>query len=250
MLKDERYDRILQIVDEKEYVSANELAKTLYVSMPTIRRDLAELHAKQLLLRSHGGAKKIKSDHKVTPLDFRKTLNISEKRRICEKASALINDNDIIFIDASSTAMQLIDYISGKKNLTVITNGIPLAALLMNKGIKAYCTGGEIQTNSLAMSGSFAEDFIRSFNIDTAFFSCFGVNSDGMIVDASLSETMFRKVAIRHANKSVFLCDSSKFDLSAAYNLMPIDDVDVVVTTRDDVDLYFGYNYKTTVIKC
>ena len=61
---------------------------------------------------------------------------------------------------------------------------------------------------------------------------------------------MFRKVAVRHAKKSVFLCDSTKFDTTASYNLMPLDDVDVVVTTRDDVDLFFGYNYKTTVIKC
>ena len=29
MFKDERYDKILKIVDEKEYVSANELAKML-----------------------------------------------------------------------------------------------------------------------------------------------------------------------------------------------------------------------------
>lgn len=249
MFKEERYNKILEIVDEKEYVSAAYLSKTLYVSMPTIRRDLAELHSKQLLLRSHGGAKKINSDHKVTPLDFRKTLNSGEKRKICEMASSLVNDNDIIFIDASTTAMQLVDFISHKKSLTVITNGLPLATLLMSKGIKAYCTGGEIQNNSLALSGSFAEDFIRSFNIDLCFFSCFGVNSDGMIVDASMSETMFRKIAIRHAKKSVFLCDSSKFNLSASYNLMPLDDVDYVVTTYNDVDMFFGYNYKTTVIK-
>ncbi len=249
MIKEERYDKILEIVDEKEYVSAKELSTTLYVSMPTIRRDLAELHKKQLLLRSHGGAKKINSDHKVTPLDFRKTLNMNEKRKICEKASALVNDNDIVFIDASTTAMQLVDFIANKKSITVITNGLPLASLLKIRGIKAYCTGGEIQNNSLALSGSLAEDFVSNFNIDIAFFSCLGVNEKGMIVDASLGETLLRKAAVRHSKKSVFLCDSTKFNLSASYNLMPIDELDVIVTTNKDVDLFFNYNYKTTVIK-
>ena len=249
MIKEERYDRILKIVDEKEYISASELAKTLYVSMPTIRRDLAELNSKKLIIRSHGGAKKVSPEQTVSPVDFRKTVNSAEKRKICESASRLIGDNNIIFIDASTTAMKLADFLTAKKNLTVITNGIPLASLLINKGIKAYCTGGEIQNGSLALSGSFAEDFVRSFNIDLCFFSCYGVNTDGMIVDTSMSETMLRKITARHAKKSVFLCDNTKFDKSAPYNLMPIDDVDVVVTDFRDIDVYFGYNYKTDVIK-
>lgn len=249
MIKQERYDKILELINEKEYMSANELAKKLYVSMPTIRRDLAELHQKQLILRSHGGAKKIDIDHKVTPLDFRRSQNSTEKRRICEKAASLIKDNSIIFIDASTTAMQLVDFIGSRKSLTVITNGIPLASQLKNININAFCTGGEIENNSLALTGILACDFIRSFNIDLCFFSSYGVNNDGQIVDTSMNETMLRRTAIRHAKKSVFLCDSTKFGVSAPYNLTQLDEIDVVVTPFTDIDLFFGYNYKTTVIK-
>ena len=230
MLKEERYDKILEIIDEENYTSAQDLSKRLYVSLPTVRRDLAELQKRNLILRSHGGAKKINTEHIVMPLDFRKTLNQSEKRRICCAAAKLIKDNDIVFIDASTTALQLSDFLADKKSITVVTNSIPLSAALHKKHIKTYCTGGEMLNHSLGYAGSYAEEFIRNFNIDIMFFSCCGINDSGMIVDASLPETVLRKAAVRCSATVVFLCDHSKFGLRAPYNVMAINDADFVIT--------------------
>ena len=210
MLKEERYDKILAILEEESYISALKLSKILYVSLPTVRRDLAELGRRNQIIRSHGGAKKIQSEHIVAPLDFRKTVNAAEKRALCRYAANLVKDNEIIFIDSSTTTLLMADFLSDKKNITVITNGIPLAALLVQKGIKTYCTGGEIFQNSLAHFGSFAEEFIRKFNIDTMIFSCHGVNESGMLTDPSLPETQIRRVAINQSKKTVFLCDTER----------------------------------------
>lgn len=230
MLKDERYDKILNILEEENYITSQELAKRLYVSMPTIRRDLAHLEGEKRLIRNHGGAKMINSEHIVTPLDFRKNVNHLEKRRICKKASELIEDNNIVFIDASTTAMELSEFLSSKQNITIITNGIPLLIALTKKGIKTYSTGGELQENSLAYAGTFSEEFIKKFNIDICFFSSHGVNKSGMIVDTSLPETQLRKTVIAQSQKKVFLCDSTKFNLTAPYNLLPIEKADFVIT--------------------
>ncbi len=230
MLKDERYDKILEILEEETYTSAASLSKRLFVSLPTIRRDLSELQRKNLIIRSHGGAKKINSEHTVMPVDFRKTLNYSIKRKLCSEAAKLIKDNDIIFIDASTTAVHIAEYISTKKTVTVITNSIPLSLNLSKKGIKTFSTGGEIQEKSLGYAGSYAEDFVKNFNIDIMFFSSYGINNQGNIVDASLPETTLRKVVAKQSNKTVFLCDSSKFYMSAPYNVMSVEDVDCVIT--------------------
>ena len=248
MLKDERYNKILEILENEKYISAKDLSKRLFVSMPTIRRDLSELQKKNLLLRSHGGAKKINAEHIVMPLDFRKTVNSQEKKRLSKAASKLINDNDIVFIDASTTVLQIAEFLSDKNQVTVITNGIPLAMLLSKKGIKTYCTGGEIQGNSLAYAGSFAEEFIRKFNIDIAFFSCHGINDKGMIIDTSLSETQFRKALINQSKKSVFLCDSKKFNLSAPYNLIPLKDVDYIITNSDNIKNFLPEKSRDNII--
>ncbi len=239
MIKEERYDQILAIIERERYVSAARLSQMLYVSLPTIRRDLAELARRNQIIRSHGGAKLIQSEHIVAPLDFRKTVNAAQKRALCRCAASMVKDHDIIFIDASTTTLQMADFLSDKKGITVITNGIPLATLLVQKGIKTYCTGGEIFENSLAHFGSFAEEFIQKFNIDTLFFSCHGVNEKGMLTDPSLPETQIRKVAIHQSETTVFLCDETKFSLSTPYNLVPIQTIDHIITNSNIVKKYF-----------
>lgn len=159
MLKEERYDKILTILEEESYISATKLSEMLYVSLPTIRRDLAELGRRNQIIRSHGGAKKIHHEHVVAPLNFRKTVRALEKRELCRSAAKLVQDNDIIFIDSSTTTLQMADFLGEKKGITVITNGITLATLLVKKGIKTYCTGGR---NLREFLGSFRK-FRRRF---------------------------------------------------------------------------------------
>lgn len=248
MLKEERYDKILEILEKEKYVSAHKLSKILYVSLPTIRRDLTELQLRKQIIRSHGGAKKIESEHIVAPLDFRKTVNITEKRKLCRGAASFVEDNDIVFLDASTTTMQMADFLSEKKNLTVLTNGIQLAATLVKKGIKTYCAGGEMFENSLATFGSFAEEFIQKFNIDIFIFSCHGVNEKGILTDPSLPETQIRKAAIAQSKKTVFLCDESKFKRSAPFNLVPIQKIDYIVTNSEIIEELFMLNKNNIIV--
>jgi len=248
MLKEQRYDKILSILDKEKYISAHKLSEMLFVSLPTIRRDLAELDHRNQIIRSHGGAKAIEPEHIVTPLNFRKTVNSLQKRTLCQAAANLVSDNEIIFIDSSTTTLQMADFLGEKKNITVITNGISLATLLVQKGIKTYCTGGEIFQNSLAHFGSFAEDFIRRFNIDTMFFSCHGVNDNGMLTDPSLPETQIRKAAINQSKKTVFLCDKSKFSLSTPYNLISIKEVDYIITDSSKIKEFLDIKNKIIIV--
>lgn len=240
MLKEERYEKILEIINEEKYVSAADLSKRLFVSLPTIRRDLSELSERNQILRNHGGASKINPDHVSTPFNFRKTLNYNIKRKLCEKAAELINDNDIVFIDGSSTLFQISEFISAKKSITVITNGLPLSMTLRKKGIHTFCTGGEISEESFASAGCFAEEFINNFNFDIMFFSCSGVTPSGIITDTSLAESALRKKAAANSSKIVFLCDSSKFNKFAPHNLLPTCDTDYVIT-----DYNKGGNFST-----
>lgn len=233
MLKDERYDKILKILEAEKYISSQELAKRLFVSMPTIRRDLAYLEKKKQVVRNHGGARKINDEYMVMPLSFRESVNHIEKRQLCEAAHKLIKDDSIVFLDGSTTVLQLAEFIFAKQNVTVITNGIPVSLLLTKKGIKTYSTGGELLENSMAYAGSFAEEFIHKFNIDICFFSSHGVSKNGIIVDTSLPETQLRSLVIKQSAKSVFLCDKTKFGLTAPYNLMAMDDVDYIITNCD-----------------
>ena len=51
MIPDERRKEILELLDEKGYVSVKDLSQRLYVSLPTIRRDLTLLEREGYVLR-------------------------------------------------------------------------------------------------------------------------------------------------------------------------------------------------------
>ena len=159
----------------------------------------------------------------------------------------MINEKDIIFIDSSTTTLQLEEFIDSKSMVTVITNGMALATILAKKGIKTYCTGGEIFENSLANFGGFAEEFIQRFNFDKMFFSCLGVNEKGMLTDPSLPETQIRKTAIAQSKKTVFLCDESKLEHSAPFNLVPIQKIDCIITNSKKLQKLFVLNENNSI---
>lgn len=229
MLKIERQQKILDIIREKSFASVPMLSKMLYVSLPTIRRDLTELQKSGLIIRSHGGAMILSEGSYQIPLDFRNGRNTHEKLEMCRKAARLISDGDIIFIDASTSTMHIADFITAK-NVTVVTNGMPVAMLLAKKNIKTYFIGGEILPISLGCGGILSEEIVAKFNYNLVFFSSYGINEKGMIIDTSLVETALRKEVFKTCGKKVFLCTKDKEGLNAPYNLINVKDVDYVIS--------------------
>ena len=76
MIPDERRKQILELLNEKGYISVEELSQKLYVSLPTIRRDLTLLEKEGSVLRTHGGASFNKPDSFAEPFDLRKKKNL------------------------------------------------------------------------------------------------------------------------------------------------------------------------------
>ena len=240
MLKNERQERILELIDEHRYVTAQQLSRLLYVSLPTVRRDLAELQQQGLILRNHGGAKKAEEGTVEIPLSFRNSYKQKEKKRLCRAAATLVKDGDTLFIDGSTTLLPMADCLADRHNLTVITNGIPLAMLLNNRHIRTYCTGGELQEASIAMAGRYAEELLAHFNVDTVFFSAYGINDRGYIVDTALPEMQLCCAAIHAAKQAVFVCDGGKFCRTAPHNILPLQQLDRLVTnTQPPKALHF-----------
>ncbi len=240
-MKAERQNNILEILKEKKFATVEYLVTTLYSSAPTIRRDLNELRDKGYIKRSHGGAALADSENAPIHIDFRNQKHTAEKIRICQKASTLIKENSVIFIDCSTTTLHLADYIPQDKNITVVTNSFLLCARLSEKNIKTYCTGGILIPESKAFGGSKAESFTEDFCADIFFFSTHALDDNGKITDYSDIETSLRRVMMKNAKTTVFMCDSSKFSKTSAFNVTTLDKIDYIVT---DVKLELKNPYK------
>lgn len=229
-MKAERQENILEILKEKRFATVEFLTKALYSSAPTIRRDLNELEEKGFVKRSHGGAMIAEGENSPIPIDFRNRKNIYEKISMCKKAVELVKANSIIFIDGSTTTLHIADYIPTDKNITVVTNSLPVCAKLCERNIQTHCTGGILVPSSKAFVGQRAEKIIRDFCFDICFFSASALNDDGKITDYSDMETSLRKVMLENSKIRVFMCDSSKFSKTSSFNVTDLNSIDYVIT--------------------
>ena len=97
-------------------------------------------------------------------------------------------------------------------------------------GIKTICTGGEMTLESFSYVGVDAEQILRQYNADVAFFSCRGVSEDGIITDNSILENSIRSIMIKNARKKYLLCDKNKFGQKYLHTLCHVNDLDGVIS--------------------
>lgn len=226
----DREEKILNILLEKETITIRELSEKLFVSIPTLRRDLVKLEEKGKIIRTHGGAQLVKksADEKI-PFFLREQEQNDAKSIMAKKAVEYVKDGDIIMLDGSTSAYNIIPLLADFRNLIVITSSAKSSFLLGKMGISNICTGGRMITRSLSYVGEEAERTAANYNADVVFFSCRGLSMDGKLTDNSIEENSLRRVMIRQAKKKIFLCDSSKIGKTCLNNLCHLSEVDEMI---------------------
>ena len=226
----DREEQLLNLLSHGDEMSVEELAKAMFVSEPTIRRDLATLTQKGLILRTHGGAILNRdASSSLTPLDLRKHHNSAEKKLIANTAVSLVKNGDVIMMDASTTTSYLIPLLTNFSNIIVITSGVYNTMLLSNTNIKTLCTGGILINHSYSYVGQDAVDMVRHYNADLYFFSCHGIIDGGMLTDPGKEENDLRREMMKRSRKTVLMLDSGKFDVNGWNNLCSLGEVDYCI---------------------
>ncbi len=230
----EREEKLLSAFMENENISLNELSKKLFISLPTLRRDLVKLEAKGKIIRTHGGAKLVKkyADEKI-PFYFRQDEHYDKKILLTKKAVSFVSEGNTIMLDGSTSAYALIPLLAEIPKITVITSSAKSSLLLGQMGINNICTGGIMITKSFSYIGADAERTIRAYNADILFFSIRGVSPSGMLTDNSQEENSLRRVMMHQANKSICLCDSSKIGKTYLNNLCHISEIDEFICDNE-----------------
>lgn len=229
-MKKQRQKQILEIIGHEKFATVDSLSKKLFVSLPTIRRDLGELQKQGLITRSHGGACVRSLDD--TPFDFRSGRVPSVKLSMAKAAAALIQSGETVFIDGSTSCLHIADNIP--ENVTVVTNGVKTAlALAQRDNITVYCTGGELIKNSMSYAGVRAEQFADDFYFDKMFFSSSALDSEGNVTDYSFAETSLRRKVMQKSRQKIFLCDKSKHGKAQGCFVATLSDIDTIISDAD-----------------
>ena len=229
----ERHDKIMEILSERSSVTVQYLAKKLFVSLPTIRRDLSLLEKQNRLRRTFGGAVLHSKNISEIPFELRDGIDMKIKDELALRAVEFIEDDMVIFLDASSTVLRLVPHLKNFKNLTVITNSPKISLALAELNISSFSTGGTLLKNAKAYVGVFAEDFVRKFNADICFFSCRGVSDDGMLNDGSIEESNIRIAMLKQSKKKVFIGSSNKLGKSYCFNIIQARELDGFICDKE-----------------
>lgn len=224
----ERQNEILKRLKENKTASVNELAKTLFVSEATIRRDLAEMKSMGLVERSHGGALLPENAEEIS-IFFRMEKNANEKERAATKALPYIPSFKSVFIDSSSTALALAERLDLSFK-TVVTNNLQTAIQLSKKpNLNLILLGGNVHFNTNSATGSWTARQLADFSFDLMISSCAAVIGDS-VFERSLEQKEIKRVAFEHCRKRILLIDHTKFSAHGTYRLSALKDYDLVAT--------------------
>ncbi len=230
----DREEKILNILYEKDAVRSSELAKILYVSVSTLRRDLEKLQEKGLIVREHGICKlgnKLKSE-KVS-YSLRERQYDDAKNHIAREAAERVNDGDNIMLDGSSSAYHVVHHLGKFRNLLVITNNAKASVALKELNIDNISTGGRMGHKTISFVGQEAINSVQNYNADILFFSCAGITEDGYLTDVDKDEVDVRKEMMKHCDKKIALVDSSKFGKKFLYNLCHVSEVSEIISEEE-----------------
>lgn len=224
----ERQNEILKRLKENKSAGVHELAKELYVSEATIRRDLAEMKNMGLVERSHGGALLPENSEEIS-IFFRMEKNASEKERVATKALPHIPTFKSVFIDSSSTALALAERLDLAYK-TVVTNNLQTAIQLSKKpNLNLVLLGGNVHLNTNSATGSWTARQLEDFAFDLMISSCAAV-IDNASFERSIDQKEIKRAAFIRCKKKVLLIDHTKFEAHGTYRLAALSDYDLVVT--------------------
>lgn len=239
MLKDERLDAIVQLVDQKGTIRVLDIQNELGVSDMTIRRDLTELEDRGLIKRIHGGAKSLKvfRDQELSHAD-KQIINIREKTEIAEKALELIHENETIFLGPGTT-IELLANLLDKRNLRIITNCLPVFETLVQKNNdnKVYLLGGEMRMVTKSFFGEITNLALADMRFHKVFLSANAVK-DGNVMTATIEEGQTQAIALNNAIEKYLLVDTSKIDKEDFYAYYTLDKMTSVIINQDEYNTY------------
>jgi DeoR family myo-inositol catabolism operon transcriptional repressor len=215
---------------QKESVTMEELQSHFDTSMNTVRRDVALLIKKGIAEKVYGGVCARKAEQ-LTPFDIRTIKHQEAKMQIGRKAAELVEDGDTIFLDSGTTTLHVVQNLSQKQNITIITHSLQATmAALPFPNLTIISLPGQLHRKTSSFTGVETVRFLKAYNIKTAFMAATGLSLTGGITNSSPLEYDLKITAMERSAKSYLLLDSHKFGETALMTYAQLSGFDGVIT--------------------
>lgn len=229
-----RQQALLKELREQKTIDVETVAQKLAVSPTTIRRDLVMFEKQNLIERFHGGATLLEESlrEEDIPTDSHEAEDREQKQAIARFAAELVEDGDTIFLNSSSTALMMLDYLKGKRVIVVTNNGFAVG-YPHDSQVDIIMTGGEIYRRRKSLVGEFALHTLSKIIADKAFIGVGGISADGGITTSVLPETAVNDTMLRRCQgKCYVLAATSKIGREHNFHSADVNQVDCLITCK------------------
>jgi DeoR/GlpR family transcriptional regulator of sugar metabolism len=233
--------RGLQIYDYlkiRKLCSMNELMEQFGISPATLYRDVKELTGQNLVRKVHGGVALIEEDKGVesfpdSHFSLRINKNLDKKEIIAELALQFVEEGDIVFLDSSTTALQLARRMQrlSFSHLTLITNSVLIIQEfhLFPPCFSLISLGGLYHPQLHSFLGKSAIASIRSMRPNKFFFSAYGL-TPAAVTTYHENHADFLSETLSLSSTRILLLDSTKFNREGLFRICEVDKIDCLVT--------------------
>ena len=236
MFMEERLNEILEIIKEEKKVLVKELSEKFNVSESMIRKDLQRLEKEGKVKRTYGGAILERESSYDEKTNSRVFIDLESKSYLGELVVDIIEDNDVVFLDISTTNHTIAMMLGAtKKNLTIITNMNRIAMEFDRApNVDVILIGGRYNKKLGGTVGSAAIEEIKKFKITKAFVGAGGINiEENFISNFNYDEAAVKKEILRCSKKRYIVANYEKLYKDGAYKFATLDDIDYIVTEKE-----------------
>ena len=234
---EQRGKKILQVLLQRGNASVDELVGSLGASAPSIRRDLARLESRNLVHRTHGGAR-LAGQMQYEPFRFDSSFHVresrfaEEKRKIGLAAAELIREHETVGFTAGTTTTQVARCIRHRNSIHIVTNAVNIAMELSNQpALNVTLTGGTMRwAGAFSLTGPTAIEMLNGVVMDKTFIGACGVDAQRGVTTIEPDEAAVFRAMVRQAKQVVVVADSSKIGMISPALICPVQEIDVLVT--------------------
>lgn len=236
MKKDERKRTIVSILRRENGLPVQIIANQLNVSHMTVRRDVEELVADDMVRLIHGGvilSPRLTNEPSDSPYSLHTAgAKLSDvKLAIGQKAAELIEDGDTLIIDLGSTTEFLAKNLPQDKDLTVLSYALNIITQTAKmERVRSVFAGGVLHDNTLMFESPESILLIQRYRATKAFISAAGVSLDLGVTCMNAYERETKVAAIDSSAERILLVDSSKIGTIRSEYFAEIDIFDRIVT--------------------
>lgn len=227
----ERHQLLAQRARRDGRVDVGDLAAELGVAPETIRRDLGTLERQGIVRRVYGGAVAVERLDFEPEVAQRDKTNAEEKDAIARAALDQLPERGTVLLDAGTTTSRLATLMNGDRELTVITNSIPVASILATRpSITLHLLGGRIRGTTLAAVESWTLQALDGLLVDVAFLGANGFSVEHGCTTPDIAEAAVKAAVVKAARRRVLLADHSKYGTDQLSRFARLSEIDVLIT--------------------